>query len=96
MRLSFLELFYDNLGGNSIYGFHESFNSNYYCRICCTSKEDAQITFKHSDMILRSKSNYIQHLQSKSFGVQNSCLLNELKYFHFFRFTFSGYNARFT
>lgn len=74
---------HDNLGANSLFGFQESFNAHYYCRICCTSKEDAQSEFDHSKMLIRNRQNYGEHLTNKTFGVQNPCILNELKYFNF-------------
>lgn len=76
-------LAFDNLGGNSLLGFNESFNSHYFCRICCTSKSEAQEIFEHSKMIVRDKSNYANHLSDKSFGVQTECILNQLNYFNF-------------
>lgn len=76
-------LLFDNLGRNSLLGFSESFNSTYYCRICCTSKSEAQEIFCHDDMIIRDKTNYLQHLREKSFGVQSECALNNLDFFDF-------------
>jgi len=60
---------HDNLGGNTLLGFMESFSSTYYCRICCTSKSDAQDIFDHNEMIIRNRDNYSHHLSSQSFGV---------------------------
>jgi hypothetical protein len=76
-------LVHDNLGGNSLLGFMESFNSSYYCQICSTSKEDAQTIFEHNEMVIRNKLNYAEHLRTKTFGVQTECELNQLKYFNF-------------
>lgn len=55
-------LSHDNLGANSILGFQESFSANYYCRICCTSKTDAQNMFSHSDYVIRDRQNLVEHL----------------------------------
>jgi len=74
---------HDNLGGNTLLGFMESFSSNYYCRICCTSKSEAQNIFDHSKMIIRDRTNYFSHLSSNSFGVQGECEFNKLNYFNF-------------
>lgn len=74
---------FDNLGGNSLLGFTESFNSNYFCRICCISKTDCQNQFDHTKMSIRNSENYLDHLNSKTFGVQSPCELNTLKYFNF-------------
>jgi len=73
----------DNLGMNSLLGFSESFNSHYYCRICCTSKTEAQEVFDHNLMHIRSRPDYEQHLRQNKFGVQSECALNELQYFDF-------------
>ena len=35
----------DKLGLNSIFGFVESFNSNYFCRLCKMSKKETQFLF---------------------------------------------------
>jgi len=74
---------HDNLGGNTLLGFMESFSANYYCRICCTSKSDAQNIFDHNAMIIRDRSNYSDHLSTNLFGVQTGCEFNKLKYFNF-------------
>lgn len=76
-------LSFDNLGGNSLLGFTESFNAHYYCRICCTSKFEAQELFDHNLMIIRNKTSHSQHVNEKSLGVQSECVLNELQYFNF-------------
>lgn len=76
-------LIHDNLGGNTLLGFMESFSANYYCRICCTSRNEAQNIYDHKEMIIRNRDNYSEQLGTKSFGVTGSCDLNNLNYFHF-------------
>lgn len=76
-------LVHDNLGGNTLLGFMESFNANYYCRICCTSRNEAQDTLDHNNMVLRDRVNYTQHLIDSNFGVVRECELNNLYYFNF-------------
>lgn len=75
----------DNLGVNSLLGMTESFNSHNFCRICCTTKLEAQSLFDHSLMVLRDRNNYTKHLHDKTFGVQSECALDELKYFDFLK-----------
>lgn len=82
----------DNLGMHTLFGFVESFNSNYFCRFCLIDKCASQNIFSddHPDIILRDRLLHAQHCQSlfsdagpqSSFGVKKTCLLNELQYFN--------------
>lgn len=60
---------HDNLGGNSLLGLTESFNSNFFCRICYISKAEIQNEFDHNYMPIRN--------------LTNSCELNSLQFYHF-------------
>lgn len=82
-RGTLCSIVHDNLGGNSLLGFTESFNSNYFCRICFISKSETQLEFDHDKMPLRNVNNYDVHLASNSFGVQSLCEFNNLKYYNF-------------
>ena len=82
----------DNLGLHSLLGYVESFSSNYFCHFCLVDKQTSQSVFSDDDpsITLRNKTLHAQHcndlkadptLQS-TFGVKQTCLLNDLQYFH--------------
>lgn len=83
----------DNLGANTALGFSENFSSaNFYCRFCECDKTECK-TF-HADVPSkrRTKQNYNKHLATIAHaekvdmkemqGIQRTCDLNDLKYFH--------------
>ena len=72
----------DNLGLNTIYGFKKSFSSNYYCRICRASKEDAKTLCRECTGLIRTVSNYQEDLKNRSFGVTSECVFNDIPHFH--------------
>lgn len=72
----------DNLGVNSLLGFNESFNSNYFCRVCTSSKLDAQNSLLENIHSLRSPENYAVDLNGCYHGIKEYCILNELDNFH--------------
>ncbi|HLX53398.1 MAG TPA: hypothetical protein VKR58_05640, partial [Aquella sp.] len=74
---------HDNLGANSLYGFNESFSSNYYCRFCLTSGEEAQSLFSHSEMRIRNSQDHSNHVKESYFGVKANCALNNLQFYNF-------------
>lgn len=85
---------FDNLGGNTCLGFAESFNANYFCRICETPKEICQTLTYEIPSYLRTEESYNQilsNIQNKKFdltmskGIKLFCSLNNLKYFHITR-----------
>lgn len=53
----------DNLGLNSILGFFESVNSNNYCRICCTSKEEAKTQTVEMRDVVRMIDDYDDYVE---------------------------------
>ena len=53
----------DNLGANALFGFVQSLSANYYCRLCITSKEEAQNLLKEVLMEMRTRQTYEQHLE---------------------------------
>lgn len=73
-------------------GFTESFNSNYFCRLCLTEKSDAQNVYCEDDLrvVVRDKASFEMHcrdIQSDTqlnsvYGVKRDSLLNTLQYFH--------------
>ncbi|XP_071832143.1 uncharacterized protein [Apostichopus japonicus] len=80
----------DNLGGNSLFGFVESFSANMPCKVCTGNKEDFQVKFTGEQFQLRSKHEHDQHVRDaqrnppscSASGVKRSCILNTSKYFH--------------
>lgn len=71
-------------------GMNESFNANYYCRICTIHKEDAQKTYTADDNLLRTSesfinlSNQLHYANSDTinfFGIKNKSPLFDLAYF---------------
>lgn len=87
-------LCFDNLGANSSIGLSESFNSNFYCRICTLSKNECQIQCQEDRSKYRTMSDYEKHLSviensvkvnlTESCGVKRYCVLNDLSYFKTF------------
>jgi len=47
----------DNLEINSIFGFVESFNAHYYCRICKNIKQNMQMQCKNDVLYRRNPEN---------------------------------------
>lgn len=72
----------DNLGLNSVLGFTESFNSEYYCRMCVTPKNVAQIEINDSNFHLRTTENYAQDSEALTRGLKESCIWHSLPNFH--------------
>ena len=60
----------DNLSANSLFGFVEGFSVTYFCRLCVTSKQEAQHIFKESFLQLRTKQSYEEN--SEEAGAQNN------------------------
>ncbi|CAG9763778.1 unnamed protein product [Ceutorhynchus assimilis] len=72
----------DNLGLNSILGFSESFNSDYFCRICVTHRNFTKTETDVSKLILRTTDNYQLHAGELSYGVKEKCIWNDLVSLH--------------
>lgn len=88
---------FDNLGGNGLFGFKESFSSDYFCRRCeCTKKESEELTTEKSDLI-RTHNRYndcVEKLKeqqrqntklanlNETKGIKQYCVLNNLSYYH--------------
>lgn len=83
---------FDNLGGNSSFGFVESFMAHYFCRICTLTKDETKRMIREDTTKLRSRESYDeivkqivpgQNLDYKeTLGLKRLCYLNNLKYFH--------------
>lgn len=83
----------DNLGANSILGLCESFNSEFYCRICESDKTQCQKIISGHIEMLRSSAKYAKFVKEfkdtetnlkKTKGLKRCCPFNELKHFHGF------------
>lgn len=83
----------DNLGANSVLGLCESFNSEYYCRICECCKAECRKNTSENLGLLRSSTKYAKFVKdfqnnepdlSQTKGMKKCCAFNELKYFHEF------------
>lgn len=72
----------DNLGLNSILGFSESFNADYFCRICVTHRNVTRTETDASKFIFRITDNYQLHAAELSHGVKEKCIWNDLMSFH--------------
>ncbi|CAD6239436.1 GSCOCG00008686001-RA-CDS, partial [Cotesia congregata] len=72
----------DNLALNSLFGYNESFISEYCCRFCRVPKCDAQKLTVENKNLLRTKQNYEEDLLNHSKGVKTSCVFNDIKLFH--------------
>lgn len=72
----------DNLGVNSILGFHESFSSNNFCRACFSHKNETKFMTRENKNSLRNEDNYNIHIEENSHGIKSSCMWNELSYYH--------------
>jgi hypothetical protein len=80
----------DNLGAHSLFGFVESFSANFICRFCLAQKDDIQDKFLASCFERRSRKHIIDcsdSLNAVGFSssvacVKNTCILNNLDYFH--------------
>ncbi|KAK9736409.1 hypothetical protein QE152_g12506 [Popillia japonica] len=72
----------DNLGIHKMFGFHESFNSNNYCRFCRASKTVAATQITEHDATIRTVENYNVDLYDNQCGIKDDCIFNELQHFH--------------
>lgn len=96
LKGALINISFDNLGGNTVYGIVECFVSNYYCRICELGKDQCKIETCEIVAMLRKKCTYLRlvsRLQAESNskldlnaskGIKKMCLFNNLKYFHIF------------
>ena len=75
----------DNLGLNGIFGFVQSFNCNYFCRICTATLKEAQVLTKEDQTKLRTRNSYDLHVQQKDAsktGVRERCVSHNVTDFH--------------
>lgn len=75
----------DNKGINSVLGFTDSFNANYFCRFCTMHRDETKYAVKERELLLRNKITYEDDLKKKSVsetGIVEECVFNELTNFH--------------
>ena len=60
----------DNLGLNSIFGLVESFNANYFCRICKVSSEESAALAVEDKTKIRTRTNYEEEDHSQDILVK--------------------------
>lgn len=96
LKGTLVQVSFDNLGGNTIFGVVRCFISKYYCRICYCEKKICQISTREIANDLRTVDQY-NHLMpyvrklidshkkpdfKETLGITNYCVLNDLNYFH--------------
>lgn len=84
----------DNLGGKTLFGFAESFNTKYYCRICESEKVECHTMVKEDKSTIRKVEDYEKcvdlAIKSKNIdlsltkGIKKFCSLNQLENYHIF------------
>ncbi|XP_036320474.1 uncharacterized protein LOC118734989 [Rhagoletis pomonella] len=60
----------DNLGLNAVLGFSESFNANFYCRLCSLSKSEIQFESREKKMRLESYERDVMLNDAKKTGIK--------------------------
>lgn len=83
---------FDNLGGNWLYGLKEKFSSDFFCRMCEMTLKECQKFTHELQSKLRNIESYEQIIQmleqnletnfTTSKGFSRNCLLNEIRFFH--------------
>lgn len=63
LKGTLVNISFDNLGGNFVFGFTESFNSNYCCRICECDKNDRNNQARENPEKLRTKGKYLDYIK---------------------------------
>lgn len=63
LKGTLVQVSFDNLGGNEIFGFSKSFNATYYCRICTLTKQKCQTMKIESIESIRTKQHYYEQIK---------------------------------
>ena len=71
----------DNLGLNSVLGFIESFNANFYCRLCKTHKDDAQCEIVENNLRVDSYDQDVVEPNVSESGIKEKCIWNKVEHF---------------
>lgn len=75
----------DNLGLNTILGFVQSFQANYYCRFCTSRNERSQISIREDPTLLRMPASYEKDVSKKDVsvtGLKEKSIWNLVDGFH--------------
>lgn len=72
----------DNLGLNTICGFSQGFNSQYYCRICSVTKKVAQNLINEETHLIRTQNNYYNDVTNSTCGIKEECIFNKVPNFN--------------
>lgn len=85
---SLTSLSHDNLAANCLHGMVESFQANYFCRICLSHKTNIQNLFSEANCELRNSQLYNQHCRAavnsdekNLYGIKFYSILNDLNFF---------------
>lgn len=86
---------FDNLGGNSLFGFTESFSATYYCRLCELDKVECKTQFTEVEQKMRNNRNYMRAIDiikksdqrdlKATKGISRYCPFNDLKFYNIFQ-----------
>lgn len=73
----------DNAGSNGILGFPESFNTDFFCRVCKATLKECRAMCVEDELKLRNRNDYETDLQdvSKS-GLKEECVFHKVIGFH--------------
>lgn len=96
LRGTLVQVSFDNLGGNTIFGLVKSFNSIYYCRICICSKENCKKKTSEMPDKIRTREHYNEQITKlrqsedkciklklcETYGITSYSALNDLNFFH--------------
>lgn len=96
LKGTIVQISFDNLGGNAIFGMAKCFNCTHFCRICNCPKERTQKICRELEETLRTRDEYDKIMEKlavyslnkkkidlkETLGFQNYSILNDLNYFH--------------
>ncbi|XP_023318087.1 uncharacterized protein LOC111694374 [Trichogramma pretiosum] len=75
----------DNLGLNDIFGFTKSFTTDFYCRICKLTNEEASLATIEVKSKIRKRDDYDLDAKIKNVnesGIREACIFHEIQNFH--------------
>lgn len=94
LKGTLVQVSFDNLGGNTVFGLVKCFRATYYCRICiCTNNTCKKRSIEVAGNI-RTKEHYIAQIMkilespgtklkvAETFGISTHCVLNDLNFYH--------------
>ena len=75
----------DNKAVNELLGYTGSFIHPMCCRYCLMSRNDRNRMTEENEDLLRKIEDYEEHVETREFGLNRKCLLNELHEYHVYR-----------